>query len=240
MSTVDDLPQKTSRTFALAIPLLPEPTRNEVGIGYLLFRIVDTFEDATHWAPQRRIETLARFVDVLDHPVGPEARALADDCGAWPPVDHAGYRELLQELPFVLERFHELEPRARDIVGAHVARSARGMSAFLGRGDGGGLPPLETLQDLRDYCYAVAGIVGEMLTELYLIGRPQLDEPAPRLRQRAPRFGEGLQLVNIIKDAHPDAAEGRVYLPRQASLQPAALPRRAANVAATRVAPQIS
>jgi phytoene/squalene synthetase len=32
--------------FALAIPLLPEPTRNRVGIAYLLFRIADTFEDA--------------------------------------------------------------------------------------------------------------------------------------------------------------------------------------------------
>jgi farnesyl-diphosphate farnesyltransferase len=218
MSTVDDLLQKTSRTFALAIPLLPEPTRNEVGIGYLLFRIVDTFEDATHWAPQDRIDALARFVDVLGHPVGREARDLAADCTGWPPVDHAGYRELLQKLPFVLERFQEIEPRAREIMRAHVERSARGMSAFLARGDGNSTLPLETLQDLRDYCYAVAGIVGEMLTELYLLDRPQLDEPAPRLRQRAARFGEGLQLVNIIKDARPDAAEGRVYLPRQASL----------------------
>jgi farnesyl-diphosphate farnesyltransferase len=124
MSTVDDLLQKTSRTFALAIPLLPEPTRHEVGLGYLLFRIVDTFEDATHWAPQRRIDALARFVEVLDRPDGPEARALAEDCAQWPPVDHAGYRELLQKLPFVLERFQELEPRARDIVRVHRAQRA--------------------------------------------------------------------------------------------------------------------
>jgi farnesyl-diphosphate farnesyltransferase len=219
MSTVDDLLQKTSRTFALAIPLLPEPTRSEVGIGYLLFRIVDTFEDASHWAPPRRIESLARFVAMLDGAPDSEPRALADECGRHPPVDHAGYRELLQKLPFVIERYQELEPRARGIIRAHVERSARGMSAFVGRIDGVGCLQLETLQDLRQYCYAVAGIVGEMLTELYLIGRPQLDEPAPRLRQRAARFGEGLQLVNIIKDAGPDAADGRIYLPRQARLE---------------------
>jgi len=218
MTTVDDLLQKTSRTFALAIPLLPEPTRTQVGIGYLLFRIIDTFEDATHWAPPRRIDAMSRFVTLLDRPAGPEVRALAADCDLFPPVDHPGYRELLHELPFVIDRYRQLEPRAMEIARAHVERSARGMSVFVNRTDDTGTLQLETLQDLRDYCYAVAGIVGEMLTELYLLDRPQLDEPAPRLRQRAARFGEGLQLVNIIKDAGPDAAEGRVYLPRQAGL----------------------
>jgi farnesyl-diphosphate farnesyltransferase len=42
-----DLLTKTSRTFALSIPELPEPTMREVTIAYLLFRIADTFEDAT-------------------------------------------------------------------------------------------------------------------------------------------------------------------------------------------------
>ena len=51
MIDVNDLLVKTSRTFALAIPLLPEPTRREVGLAYLLFRIADTFEDATAWTP---------------------------------------------------------------------------------------------------------------------------------------------------------------------------------------------
>ena len=41
---------------------------------------------------------------------------------------------------------------------------------------------------------------------------------AAELRARAVRFGEGLQLVNILKDAQHDAAEGRMYLPRQLPL----------------------
>ena len=40
---IDRLLVRTSRTFALAIPLLPEPLRREVGVAYLLFRIADTF-----------------------------------------------------------------------------------------------------------------------------------------------------------------------------------------------------
>ena len=35
--------QKTSRTFALTIPMLPQPLRTEIGVAYLLFRIIDTF-----------------------------------------------------------------------------------------------------------------------------------------------------------------------------------------------------
>jgi farnesyl-diphosphate farnesyltransferase len=218
MNTVDDLLQKTSRTFALTIPLLPEPTRAEVGIAYLLFRVLDTFEDANHWAPPRRIDAMARFVDLLDRPPGADARALCDDCAQRPPVDHAGYRELLQKMPVVLERYQQLDPAARAVIRHHVDRSARGMSGFLNRTDGTGALHLDTLQDLRDYCYAVAGIVGEMLTELYLRGRPALDPLASRLRSRSAAFGEGLQIVNILKDAGPDAADGRVYLPRQAAL----------------------
>ena len=39
---LDDLLEKTSRTFALAIPLLPTPAREAVGLAYLLFRVADT------------------------------------------------------------------------------------------------------------------------------------------------------------------------------------------------------
>ncbi len=72
---------------------------------------------------------------------------------------------------------------------------------------------LETLEDLRAYCHAVAGIVGEMLTELFLLDREELAPVAASLRRRANAFGEGLQLVNILKDAASDVAEGRSYLP---------------------------
>ncbi len=46
-SRLEELLFKTSRTFALSIPLLPEPTRREVTVAYLLFRIADTLEDGS-------------------------------------------------------------------------------------------------------------------------------------------------------------------------------------------------
>ena len=213
MRDIEDLLRKTSRTFALTIPLLPEPTRREVGVAYLLFRIIDTFEDAPLWAPLRRVEALQRFIDLLDAP--PEAAArLAAECATDPPISHDGYLELLSSMPAVLKQFGALQAPARSSIRRHVTRSAEGMAKFVLRTDEKGQLSLETLQDLRDYCYVVAGIVGTMLTELYLLGRLELVKIARDLQSRAARFGEGLQLVNILKDARQDAQEGRRYLPR--------------------------
>jgi len=218
MSVIDDLLQKTSRTFALAIPLLPEPTRNQVGIAYLLFRIADTFEDAVLWTRERRLGTLDRFVELLDRDPS-SAEALTRDCLREPPVEHAGYRELLARMQLVLRDFGALPLPARVAIRRHLVRSVDGMKQFVRRSDEQNRLTLSDIDDLRSYCYSVAGIVGEMLTELYLLDRPELAAAAEELRERAASFGEGLQLVNILKDAPADAAEGRVYLPPGVELQ---------------------
>jgi farnesyl-diphosphate farnesyltransferase len=217
LTDIEDLLQKTSRTFALTIPVLPQPTRDEVGIAYLLFRIIDTFEDAVLWAPALRQQALREFVELLDRPAA-ESRALAESWTRKPPLEHAGYQELLARTPYVLEQYQALRPEVQLILRTHVTRSAEGMAGFVARIEAGGKLQLDTIQDLKSYCYAVAGIVGEMLTELFLVGRPALARVAVDLRSRAAEFGEGLQLVNILKDAHPDAVEGRTFLPRQAPL----------------------
>jgi farnesyl-diphosphate farnesyltransferase len=206
---------KTSRTFALTIPLLPQPTQREVGVAYLLFRIADTFEDATLWTPEQRVQALDQFMRLLRADTNISATAAVAGWLRDPPLDHEGYLELLGHTAEVLDWHAELRPEARQQITEHLSRTAEGMQAFVSRTSGEGVLWLDTLQDLRDYCLAVAGIVGQMLTELYLLQCPALASVASELRARAVRFGEGLQLVNILKDAQPDAAEGRVYLPRQ-------------------------
>jgi len=212
MPRLEDLLEKTSRTFALSIPVLPEPTRRQVMIAYLLFRIADTFEDAARWQPERRVEALREFQELLSN-YGPEgAERLSAKWLAAGPSPNPGYRELIAEVPFVLDAFFALDPAAAASVRAHVIRSARGMAGFVARSRGGVLA-LKDLDDLRAYCYAVAGIVGEMLTDLFLLGREALAAIAPYLRERAATFGEALQLVNIVKDAAADVTEGRSFLP---------------------------
>jgi len=212
MPRIDELLATTSRTFALSIPLLPQPTRRELGVAYLLFRIADTFEDAADWSNSKRVAALADFDDLLREPSADRAGELGRMWADARPIEHEGYLDLLRDTEVVIAAFNELDPEARDIVRRHMLRTTAGMANFVERTAGGQLR-LRDLEDLRQYCYTVAGIVGEMSTDLFIRGRGSLEEIADSLRTRAPRVGEALQLVNILKDSAFDTDEGRSYLP---------------------------
>ena len=66
----------------------------------------------------------------------------------------------------------------------------------------------ETFEDLRKYCYHVAGAVG--LCCLYVF--EFTDPKAPEL---AEKLGIAFQLTNILRDVRGDYAMGRTYLPRE-------------------------
>jgi farnesyl-diphosphate farnesyltransferase len=216
MPTLEDLLEKTSRTFALSIPVLPEPTRREVMISYLLFRIADTFEDASHWPPEKRITSLHDFNELLRKPSPNKARSLSKGWVAASISPHPGYTELMTEVPFVLDAFWKLEPEAIEQIKTHVIRSAEGMASIVAKTKGGRLV-LSSVHDLQAYCYIVAGIVGELLTDLFLLDAPQLARERAALEADTRAFGEGLQLVNILKDSSADAIDGRTYLPADVS-----------------------
>lgn len=209
---LDHLLTESSRTFALTIPLLPEPTRCEVTVAYLLFRVADTLEDSNRWPRERKLAELADLAEFLRSPTPGRARELARRWAETPPVEHDGYLELLERLPEVMEVVGRLDPAARESITLHTLRTIEGMASFVAR-EREGVLRLTDLQDLKDYCYAVAGIVGEMLTELFLLNRENLDEVAESLRKDATSFGEALQLVNILKDTDGDRREGRNFLP---------------------------
>jgi farnesyl-diphosphate farnesyltransferase len=210
---LEELLVASSRTFALAIPHLPEPTRRQVTIAYLLFRVADTFEDATSWPRASRIAALDRFGRLLGSSNSAEIAEVSRGWAAEVPCEQPEYRQLLADLPFVLDSFLALAPEAVALIREHTRRTVHGMAGFVARTSDGGELRLRDLADLQEYCYAVAGIVGELLTELFLFGRPRLAPAASRLRGSARAFGEGLQLVNILKDAAADANQGRRYLP---------------------------
>jgi len=82
---------------------------------------------------------------------------------------------------------------------------------------------LNTAAELDDYTYRVAGCVGEFWTKLcraHLFPQARLDER--QLVSDGIQFGQGLQLVNILRDLPADLRNGRCYLPLE-SLQAAGL-----------------
>jgi farnesyl-diphosphate farnesyltransferase len=223
MPSLFELLSKTSRTFALAIPLLPEPTRSTTCLSYLLFRIADTLEDAGDWSRAARLEGLAEWKDLLlasnvpddGYPSSDLAKARATS-QRW--IDRRAtqdeaYAELLDHVPQVLTALAGLDADTQRIVRTHALRTVDGMCETLERADAAGTLSIGDLEGLRKYCYIVAGIVGELLTELFVHDCPALASVKETLVDSQVAFGEGLQLVNILKDEAEDAKEGRFYLP---------------------------
>ncbi len=213
MIDLGDLLRKTSRTFALAIPLLPEPTQRAVSLAYLVFRIADTLEDATEWERADRVTALGDLATALGALDVDRLCALRDAWMKRPPTSHAGYLELLEKSPDVLREIAALDPRGRDIVVKHAVRTTEGMARIVSSASDRGELALASITELREYCYVVAGIVGELLTDLFLNDTPRLESERETLEATMRLFGEGLQLVNILKDERTDAGDGRSYVP---------------------------
>ena len=96
---------KTSRTFALNIPLLPSPLVEAVTLGYLLFRNADTIEDAYLWPKERRIEELERFISVINQPEQTElAHAFAAAYKDEKLIQDPNHTELLRQTPFLMDQ----------------------------------------------------------------------------------------------------------------------------------------
>ena len=66
----------------------------------------------------------------------------------------------------------------------------------------------ESFDQLYDYCYHVASVVGLVCIRVF-------GYRDPRAEELAEQTGVAFQLTNIIRDVKEDAALGRVYLPRE-------------------------
>ena len=207
MINMQELLGKTSRTFALTIPLLPEPSQTDVTLAYLVFRIIDTLEDGENLSVHDRCHALENFDTLLECPSKRVAINMSARWLAKPPTYNRNYAELLVHMPRVMEELGERDPLVQDLVRSHARRTAQGMLSFLER-DG---QRLRSLEELRRYCYFVAGVVGEMLTDLFA-ARVDGFVVDDRVRRAAQAFGEGLQLVNILRDSEEDARHGRLFL----------------------------
>jgi phytoene synthase len=67
---------------------------------------------------------------------------------------------------------------------------------------------IHTFEDLYDYCYHVASVVG--LTIIHIFGFK-----APEALKLAEKCGVAFQLTNILRDVREDSQKGRVYLPAE-------------------------
>lgn len=65
----------------------------------------------------------------------------------------------------------------------------------------------KTFEQLEEYCYHVAGSVGEMLLPVLH------DYPSEKIVQAGIKLGKAMQIVNILRDVGEDLERGRRYIP---------------------------
>jgi phytoene synthase len=65
-----------------------------------------------------------------------------------------------------------------------------------------------TFEELYDYCYHVASVIGLMCIEVF-------GYRTDKAKLYAEKLGVAFQLTNILRDVKNDAERGRIYLPRE-------------------------
>ena len=200
-----------SRTFALTIPQLPGELHRVVANAYLLCRVADTIEDdaALSAADKRRYEEA--FVEVVTGRA--DAASLAAELSPQLSLETIeAERDLMRQLPLVIEVLRGFNRTQQAAIERCVTVMCRGMHRFQ---QGAGIHGLATQREMDDYCYYVAGVVGEMLTELFCDFDPAIAARREQMLRLAVSFGQALQMTNILKDQWEDRARGACWLPRE-------------------------
>ena len=211
----DQILARVSRTFALTIPELPGRLRSIVGNAYLLCRIADTIEDDAALTP----EVTTRFHQDLNRTVRGkfDPQAFAD---ALTPVLSTrtpdAERELVANSHAVMMVTSSFSDRAKASISRCLTIMCRGMPTFQRNVSVAGL---RDLGELNRYCYYVAGVVGEMLTELFCEYSEAIAGREALLMPLAASFGQGLQMTNILKDFWEDRERGVCWLPQDVFLR---------------------
>lgn len=201
-----------SRSFALIIPLCPDPIDRALCVAYLICRIADTVEDEPALTPADRDGLYDALLIAVDTPHEAAANEFVQ---RWRRLPDGDYGRLVANTHCVLAAYASLPESCRDPIRGCVHAMVAGMRR---------LQPVEVrgpvayfcrdLGDLDQYCHYVAGTVGIMSTALFESRfNPSEFAAGPSWHEQGRRLGLGLQMTNIIKDCRSDADRGVSYIP---------------------------
>jgi len=174
------------KTYYLATLLLPPAKRPYVWALYGFARYADEFVDSlTSPDPHALLAWSDAFLASLDR----EGRGLPDLPGGAGPADPVG-------------RAMAATMRRWDIPRAHVEAFLHSMRMDIST------TGYATYEDLREYVYGSAAVIGLQML-------PVLETVAPGAEEPARALGEAFQLSNFIRDVGEDLDRGRVYLPQE-------------------------
>lgn len=206
----EEILPRVSRTFALTIPQLPKPLRRVVTNFYLLCRIADTIEDESSLSVSQKQYFHESFIDVVAGEGDVERFALElapllirDALEA--------ERDLVANSAAVLEVTRGFSANQRAALTRCIRIMCRGMPRYERSTSVAGLCDQRAMDE---YCYYVAGVVGETLTELFCDWSKEIAANRETMLKLGVSFGQGLQMVNILKDFWEDHDRGVCWLPQ--------------------------
>lgn len=178
----------TSRTFYIPITFLKNDLKVSVAAAYLAMRAIDEIEDHEELSNDVKFDLLTTTSELLKVSFNEEAyQALL-----------APYADQLPEVTLRLADWLTFCPEeSRKIVQDSTSEMAFGMAKWAKANW-----QVRTREDLDDYTYYVAGLVGTMLSELWAWGADVQTD-----RELAIGYGRGLQAVNILRNQHEDLDE---------------------------------
>ncbi len=185
-----DVARREARNFYYGFLLLPREKRLAMCALYAYMRRVDDLADTPGETVMKR-RRLAEWREQTERRLGGGA---GEKASSREDADDSGAGRLWPALLDTMARYR-IPPRyLLDVVtGAEMDLEGRVYRDF---------------DELREYCYHVAGAVG--LVTVHVFGFR--DERAPEL---AERMGIAFQLTNILRDLGQDYGDGRVYLPTE-------------------------
>ena len=215
-SSQDDFQYQTrilpgvSRTFAITIPVLPDSLAVVVANAYLLCRLADTIEDDSLLDQKQKSNFHRLLILVVEGNY--DANIFASKLSPLLSLDALpDERDLVENTARIVRVTHSFSVREQAALVRCIRVMCSGMPEFQRNKSLSGLVDLGQLQQ---YCYVVAGVVGEMLTELFCVYCSELEEKREKMMELAVSFGQALQMTNILKDMWDDRRLGTCWLPR--------------------------
>jgi phytoene synthase len=182
--------RRYARNFYYGLKLTPEPKRSAVYAIYAFMRACDDLVDT---APSLNAALSKREAALRIQGFRHQMQAVID---GGPLPDEPAERSIWPAFAWVMRSF-PIEPR-------HLHDMLDGQQCDLNQ------HRYATFEQLYDYCYKVASVVG--LTCVRIWGCAG-SSPEPEVNQLAEYRGIAFQLTNILRDLVEDARRGRVYLP---------------------------
>jgi len=189
-SVCRSIARSAAKNFYYGFVVLPRRKRNALSAVYAFMRRCDDIADDNTLSPGARLNKLAEWLNKMH-------RALAAQPTDDPVLLALTDAQRTYQIPFGL-----------------LDQLAFGTAADLdyGQAEPSAGAPLsaryQTFEELRQYCYGVASVVGLVCIKIFGYSDPAA-EPL------AERCGLAFQLTNIIRDVKEDVAMGRVYLPQE-------------------------